>query len=139
MPQQTTILNWPTTNSDLAYPFTPFQNRDTRSLTKEAATAEGRFDLATGRFGHVHQVLHLAYSQGADPTLRGLHRCRNARTAEEPEFYPRKTLGVLPRAPHTHTLRSTPQPVPWLVLASHKYVLPTGFKLIAFSPLLKHQ
>lgn len=44
-PQQTTILTRPTTNSDLAYPFTPFRIRDTMSFTKEAATVEDCFDL----------------------------------------------------------------------------------------------
>ena len=45
-------------NSDLAYPRTPLH---TRSLTKQAATAEGHFDSASESLAHVQQAPHLAH------------------------------------------------------------------------------
>lgn len=48
------------------------------------------------------------------------------------------TLASRP-ARRTFALRPKTRPAPWLVLATHKYILPTGFKLITFSTLLKRQ
>ena len=85
-PQQTTIVTRPTTNSDLAYPFTPFRIRDTRSFTKEAVTVEDCFDL-TPR------------SRSEDPTL-GLFAGRRADTSRPAQASGRtyhRGTGVLPQ------------------------------------------